>query len=188
MTCIPDEDRVVEEVRSHLGDRGRGAGGPARTQVVVVDGPSGAGKTRLGRRLAHELPATLVHMDDIYPGWDGLDEAVTILGRDVVGPLVRGEPAAYRRWDWDDDRWGERVVVDPAGIVVVEGSGSSAGAAGRLADVRVWVMTRDGEVYRPHWDRWAEQEQALFAAERLRDRADIVWVTSVDDDRSGPST
>ena len=198
MTRFPDEDRVVEEVRRLLGDRGRRDGTPARPLVVVVDGPSGAGKTRLGRLLADELAATLVHMDDIYPGWDGLDEAVTILGRDVVGPLLRGEPAAYRRWDWDEDRWGDRVVVEPAGVVVVEGSGSSAGAAGRMADVRVWVeadeptrharaMVRDGETYRPHWERWARQEQVLFIRDRLRDRADVVWDTRDADDGPGTS-
>ena len=53
--------------------------------------------------------------------------------------------------------------------------------------VAVWVdaehdlrmargLARDGETYRPHWQRWAVQEQAHFSADRTRDRADVrVW-------------
>ena len=39
-------------------------------------------------------------------------------------------------------------------------------------------IARDGEAYRPHWERWARQEDALFAADRTRDRADVVLDTS----------
>ena len=38
-------------------------------------------------------------------------------------------------------------------------------------------LARDGELYRPHWERWAAQEEALFAADRTRDRADVVVST-----------
>jgi hypothetical protein len=34
-------------------------------------------------------------------------------------------------------------------------------------------MERDGEDYRPHWERWVRQEDVLFAAERTRQRADL---------------
>jgi dephospho-CoA kinase len=61
--------------------------------------------------------------------------------------------------------------------------------AGDYAAVGVWVeadrevrfargIARDGETYRPHWERWARQEDALFAADRTRDRADVVLDTS----------
>jgi hypothetical protein len=34
-------------------------------------------------------------------------------------------------------------------------------------------IARDGEAYRPHWERWAAQERAHFAAEGTRERADL---------------
>jgi hypothetical protein len=34
-------------------------------------------------------------------------------------------------------------------------------------------IERDGEAYRPLWERWALQEDALFAVERTRERADF---------------
>src|SRR5665811_2548520 len=71
------------------------------TKVVAVDGPSGAGKTDFAAALAERLPsAQLLHMDDLYPGWDGLAQAVADLHDQVLAPLAAGEQAAYRRWDW----------------------------------------------------------------------------------------
>ena len=171
--------------------RGEAAPRPGVT-VVAVDGPSGSGKTVLARALARDLGAPLVHMDDLYPGWDGLDAGPGLLAAQVLEPLARGERAAYRRWDWHASDWaGEQVEVpDPdGGVLVVEGCGSSVGPAGERAAVRVWVdaepalrmrrgIARDGEAYRPHWERWAEQEARLFAADRTRDRADLVVDTS----------
>src|SRR5664279_4070648 len=82
--------------------------GCGTTKVVAVDGPSGAGKTDFAATLAERLPsAHVLHMDDLYPGWDGLEEAVAGLHDQVLAPLARGERAAYRRWDWEHDRYAE---------------------------------------------------------------------------------
>lgn len=154
------------------------------TAVVAVDGPSGSGKTTLARGVVDALECPVVHMDEIFPGWDGLAEAVPLLVDQVLRPLARGLAATYRLWDWDAGTWGGSRTVDPAPILVVEGCGSSVGAAGTYAAVRVWVeaprdermrrgITRDGETFRPHWERWAAQEESLFAADRTREHADL---------------
>ena len=36
------------------------------------------------------------------------------------------------------------------------------------------IFARDGEAYRPHWQRWAAQERALYAADRTRESADVI--------------
>lgn len=158
------------------------------TAVVAVDGPSGSGKTTLAAGVAEALDCPVVHMDELYPGWDGLAESVPLLVRRVLEPLGRGEPATYRRWDWAAGTWDGARTLDPPSRLVVEGCGASVGAASGFAAVRVWVeapraerrrrgLTRDGEAFRPHWERWAAQEEALFAADRTRDRADVVVST-----------
>lgn len=164
--------------------RARPAGG-GRPQVVAVDGPSGSGKTTLGRRLAAAAGgAPLVHMDDLYPGWDGLEEAVPRLVGQVLEPLAAGRPARWRRWDWTAHRYAEEHEVPAAPLVVVEGVGSGARACAAHLSLLVWVevpqpvrlargLARDGEAYRPHWERWARQEQAHFAREGTRERADV---------------
>lgn len=193
-----DEDAValvlaaVEKEQARRGSAGepgelgsvrpRGVDGPF---VVAVDGPSGSGKSVLATAVARDLRAPLLHMDDLFPGWDGLAQASALLAEQVLEPLARGGRAAYRRWDWHRDGWGEQVPVPPAELLVVEGCGSSVGPAAQHVTVAVWVeadhrvrmrrgLARDGETYRPHWERWAAQEQQLFATDGTRDRADVV--------------
>ena len=144
--------------------------GDGATRVIAIDGPSGSGKTALATGVADRLSCTVVHMDELYPGWDGLAEAVGLVTTEVLEPLSRGERAAYRTWDWDRDDWGAARTVEPGRYLVVEGCGCSVLPAGGYAALRVWVdadpavrqargVGRDGETYRPHWERWAAQER-----------------------------
>ncbi len=167
--------------------------GPGGVRVVAVDGPSGSGKTTLAAAVAAALRArgastTEVHMDDLYPGWDGLADAVGLVTTQVLEPLTAGAPAAFRRWDWVAHTWAERVPVEAADVVVLEGVGCASRPCAPHLTALVWVeaddhermrrgIERDGEAYRPHWERWAAQERALFAAEGTRGRADLVLRT-----------
>lgn len=157
--------------------------------VVAVDGRSGTGKTTYAGRLAERLAAPVLHLDDVYPGWDGLEAAVTIVTDSVLAPLAAGEPAAYARWDWMRARPGRRVVVPPTPVLVVEGVGAGAHPAGDHAAVTVWLeadddlrrhraLSRDGAVFERQWERWAAQEERVFAADHVRDRADLVVDTT----------
>ena len=107
----------------------------------------------------------------------------------VLEPLARGEQAAYRTWDWTHHRWNGTITVPPNDFLVLEGCGASVGSAGSYAALRVWVdaprdvrmargIERDGETFRPHWERWAAQEDALYAADGTRARADLVIDTT----------
>lgn len=160
------------------------------SKVVAIDGPSGAGKTDFATALLDQLPgAHLLHMDDLYPGWDGLDRAVADLHDHVLAPLARGERAAYRRWDWVHERYAGWQSLPANDLLLVEGVGSGSAPGAALESVLIWLeagrdvrlrrgVERDGESYLPHWRRWAAQEEALFAADGTRNRADLVVDTS----------
>lgn len=162
-----------------------------RPGVVAVDGPSGSGKTTYADVVADALSRRtgvrpqVVHMDDIYPGWNGLAEAVDLVTRWVLEPLTAGRDGGFRRWDWEAGERGEHVEVPRAHWVVLEGVGAGSRACREHEAALIWLeadagvrmargIERDGEAYRPYWERWADQEQELFTRENTRAQADLV--------------
>jgi uridine kinase len=158
---------------------------PRATVIVGIDGPSGSGKTTLAGRLAAALGGVpVVHLADVYPGWDGLEAGVAVLVDAVLRPLAAGTPATCPTWDWERSAWGAGRTVPPAPVVVVEGVGACAWACAPFLTHQVWLdddpavryaraIGRDGDTYAPHWDRWARQEERHFRAERTSSRADV---------------
>jgi hypothetical protein len=82
-------------------------------------------------------------------------------------------------------RFVEPWPLEAPELVIVEGVGTGARAAATFASVLVWLeldaatrreraLARDGEIFRPHWERWAAQEDVLLAREQTPARADIV--------------
>ncbi|ASR54374.1 hypothetical protein [Cellulomonas sp. PSBB021] len=162
--------------------------GPVR--VVCVDGPAGSGKTTAGdalveRASARGVRALVVHLDDLYAGWSGLEGTLwPRLAAQVLEPLRRGRPGRFQRYDWTAGRFADWVDVPVPELLVVEGCGSAQRACDPVAVLRVWVeadralrlergLARDGEDARAHWLRWMADEAAHFARERTRERADV---------------
>lgn len=144
--------------------------------VVFIDGRSGSGKTSLADDVIRQFaaagrPAAVLRVEDLYPGWDGLAEGSAA----VAEALQRG---SYARWDWHAGRFAERVSLPADGPLVIEGCGAItaenlAAAASRGFVHSIWLdcpeplrharaIARDGEMFAPHWERWARQEHAHF--------------------------
>jgi len=137
--------------------------------ILLIDGRSGSGKTELATALRDLSGAQLVRMDSLYPGWDGLEAG----SRAVTALLTDG---SWQEWDWARSRAGEAHRVDLGLPLIVEGCGALSRANRALADHAVWVnlddatrkrraLERDGELYAPHWDDWAEQEWHFITRE-----------------------
>ena len=160
------------------------------THLVAIDGPSGSGKTTLARRVAEVLAAPTVHMDDLYPGWDGLRAGTHRADEWVVQPLREGRSVRYHRWDWEAGRYAEWVQLPPTDVVVLEGCGSGALPGGACASVLVWVEAEESvryargiardPGYADFWQHWATQERRLYEADRTWERADVVVDTTDD--------
>ena len=95
------------------------------------------------------------------------------------------ERAAYRGWDWELERYAGWRSLPTTRLLLVDGVGSGAGLNVGFESVLIWVeadrevrfrrsIERDGESYRPQWQRWAAQEEALFLADGVRGRADLI--------------
>lgn len=161
----------------------RAKGDAAAPFVVGIDGRSGSGKTDLADALAARLGWPLLHLDDLYPGWEGLARAPRILAEEVLLPLRAGDDASVPTWDWAAGRPGPRVRLPWTPHLLVEGCGAGADPAGALLDLLVWLeapadlrrdraLARDGETFAPHWQEWSEQEERVLAG--VRERADLV--------------
>lgn len=142
---------------------------PARAQrtvpVVTIDGYSGSGKSTLAAALDRLVNGwQVLHLDDWYPGWDGL-EAGADIARRIAADLRGGRASSYEAWDWGNGATGATVSV-PLVPTIIEG----CGAIEAEADLAVWIadpgeeerrnraLARDGQTYAPHWRRWAEQD------------------------------
>ncbi|WP_435735717.1 AAA family ATPase [Cellulosimicrobium sp. PMB13] len=177
--------RRVHDAAPRLGAGPHPAGtAPSGTRLVVVDGPAGSGKTTLAAQLGEALPAQVLHMDDLYEGWRGLEPAWGRLDAWVLAPLAAGRPGRYRRFDWGLDAFAEWHDVPPAPFLVVEGCGAARLEADAVAALRVWVeapddvrlrrgLDRDGEEARDHWLAWMTAEREHYARNRTRERADV---------------
>ena len=167
-----------------------------RPLLIGVDGFSGAGKTSLALELAAALRAhrsvAVFHLEDVYPGWDGLQDGMEYYRREVLAPLALGREASWQAWDWEAGHYDEPRRTEPAEIVIFEGVGAGHRAARALLDAVVWVeapeelrreraLARDGETYAPHWDRWARQEARWAAADQVVEDADVVLASGAAD-------
>lgn len=156
-------------------------------RLVCIDGPAGSGKTTLAAEVAALVAgADIVHMDDLYAGWSGIDHAVTDQLDAILLPLAAGQDGSYRRFDWVSDRFAETHAVPPTPLLLIEGVGSGARAHADRCTVLVWVeaphdlrltrgIDRDGDAFRDQWEAWAVSERAVFEREGTRARADV-WV------------
>ena len=145
---------------------------PDRRAVVLIDGRSGAGKTVLAEALAPRLDAQLVSLDDMYPGWGGLEA-----GSDAVHETVlRARAPGWTRWDWAAGARAEWHPLDPDRAVVIEGCGALSRANRALATFGVWIEVDGAERHRRfserdhgrfdrYWQPWAAQEDAFIARE-----------------------
>ncbi len=157
--------------------------------LIAVDGRSGAGKTSLAVELAALLrehhSVSLFHLEDVYPGWDGLDDGIGRYVERVLRLLRAGRAAHWNAWDWERGQDGPERTTATAEIVLLEGVGAAAAAARPYLDAVIWMdadaevrrrtaIERDGDTYAPFWQRWADQEDAWLAGDDPRAVADVV--------------
>lgn len=168
------------------------------TPIVLIDGRAASGKSSLAAALKNQLfkeleqAPRLVHMDDLYPGWEGLIAGSHYLNQQILQPLKQGKTSSWQLWDWEKAQrgrsdepgngWREFAGGTP---LIVEGCGSLSRVSAELADYRVWIETeqqvrhqrwldRDGEKFNEFWHIWAAQEDEFYQQEKSMQLADLV--------------
>jgi uridine kinase len=153
--------------------------------LVLIDGASGTGKTTLASEIERELSVAdaplVIHMDDLYPGWDGLAQGIQNLHDWILVPRSIGHPVVSKRYDWAAKKFGDEFTLDATKTMIVEGCGALGLGAHTFADLSVWVSADDdlrrrralardpAEDFARHWDAWDDQ----FTAHVERDSPEL---------------
>lgn len=158
-------------------------------RIIAIDGPAGAGKTTLAKKLqlnyAH-LKVEVVHMDNLYDGWDNaLTASLTkVLEISIAKPVSEGKSFEYRKFDWLKMQYGELERFSAPDLLILEGVGSGQRAVRKYLDQLIWidvvpevglnrVLRRDGDYIENHMIIWQMKESEHFVQENTRDCATI---------------
>jgi uridine kinase len=171
-------------------DRPAGLGG---VRLGVVDGPSGSGKSTIAQLWAREVllagaPSVSVFSSDVLATWDEPFGWWSRFDTGVLSPLASGRSGRVQATDWSTGtpRPGAWLDTPPTSVLIVEGVSCGRREMGDRAGVLVWVelpdrrnrleraVARDGEVSRRYLTAWQDDEDAFFAADRTRQRADVL--------------
>lgn len=155
------------------------------TRVITIDGPAGSGKTTLARILNAGLEdSTVIHMDDLYEGWDSTltsqlsQKIFTIFDSSIQSGLI-----TYRPYDWISQSHGSEVSYPLPRFVILEGVGSGQRIVRPFVSFSIWIwapkdirlqrgLERDGEHLKSEWLNFQLLEDQHFAQEQTQGAAD----------------
>ena len=184
-----DQLALIKNISSQvleLIDRGN------QTPILLIDGRAGSGKSTFAETLQQQLfrdgesAPRVIHMDNIFEGWEGLALGSDYLVRFILQPLARRETASWQDWSWVKNQrssWREFSGGTP---LIVEGCGSLSERSKEHADIAIWLEASE-ETRRERWiqrerhldkfDFWAAQELDFYAREKSQSLADLVIKT-----------
>jgi uridine kinase len=164
-----------------------------KSPIITIDGPAGAGKTTLASHLStslgHYQSTSVIHMDDLYNGWNDpfgqpfIDSLVKITSSHIAG--IGCELPQY---DWATSSYGALKKYQPAQLLILEGVGSSTTKIRERVSASIWidinpedglqrVLTRDGVAIADEMAQWLKTQAIFFAAEQSAESADFALTT-----------
>lgn len=156
--------------------------------LIAVDGPAGSGKTTFANALSSYLPfAEVVHMDEIYNGWD--DALTSNLSSNLfawlIEPFLENKEITHPVFDWHKNTYSQTKSLGKRDYLILEGVGSGNSDVFNALNYLVWVETdldlgltrvknRDGEKVAAQMIRWREKEADWFLAHKTREKAHLL--------------
>lgn len=166
--------------------------------LIAIDGCGGAGKSTLAQFLAaHFSASTIVHMDDFYKlpaqrataaqstNKPGCDYDIERLVEQVILPLRQNKQAEYFRNDWQSDDLIYDGLIQPKGVIIIEGCYSLLAQLRKYYDISAFVccdrktrlargLARDGAGALAFWENWMAAEDRYLAEQSPEAAADFV--------------
>ena len=184
-----DQQTLIEKLSTKILDQiDRGN----QTPIILIDGRAGSGKSTFAEKLQQQLfrdgesAPRVIHMDNIFEGWEGLSLGSDYLVRFILNPLARKETASWQDWSWvknERSSWREFSGGTP---LIVEGCGALTERSKEHAYLSLWLEASE-QTRRERWlarerhldkfDFWAAQELDFYAREKSQALADLVIKT-----------
>jgi uridine kinase len=165
--------------------------------IVLIDGRAASGKSQFAKDLAEAFfqvdrqAARTIHMDDLYPGWNGLAEGSVYLLTNILLPLANSRSANWQVWNW---RKSHRGAEEPGNgrrefsggtLLIVEGCGSISRLSYEHSDFQVWIdaddkerkerfSLRDQGKFDEFFGIWSAQEDEYYEKEKSKRLAQLI--------------
>ena len=161
--------------------------------IIAIDGPAGAGKTTLASTLflalSPHISTTVIHMDELYPGWQGA------LGQELTKTLTwltschkAKKPLLYSSFNWVTNEFDPPKSHVSTQLLILEGVASAQIAIEDSLATTIWldldpaigyqrVIERDGEKISREMTQWLLMQEQHFAADKTKERCDFLLST-----------
>ena len=165
--------------------------------IVLIDGRAASGKSQFAKDLAEAFfqvdrqAARTIHMDDLYPGWNGLAEGSVYLLTNILLPLANSRSANWQVWNWRKNHRGAeepgngRREFSGGTLLIVEGCGSISRLSYEHSDFQVWIEADDKErkerfslrdqgKFDEFFGIWSAQEDEYYEKEKSKQLAQLI--------------
>jgi uridine kinase len=165
--------------------------------IVLIDGRAASGKSQFAKDLAEAFfqvdrqAARTIHMDDLYPGWNGLADGSVYLLTNILLPLANSRSANWQVWNWRKNHRGAeepgngRREFSGGTLLIVEGCGSISRLSYEHSDFQVWIdaddeqrkerfSLRDQGKFDEFFGIWSAQEDEYYEKEKSKQLAQLI--------------
>ncbi len=158
--------------------------------LIAIDGRAGAGKTTLAARLFEELSldktVEVIHMDDLYNGWEkALDAGLTKTLESIVKSHHNKVVFEIEIFNWQLMSFDSKEEINPVDILILEGVGAGqkvvrdAGATLYWLDIDAEVgiqrvLNRDGNQIASQMKQWQILQEIHFIRDKTRENAEHI--------------
>ena len=161
--------------------------------IIAIDGPAGSGKTTLASTLflalSPHISTTVIHMDELYPGWESaIGDELTKSLTWVTSCHKAKKPLLYSSFNWAANEFADPKSHPSTHLLILEGVASAQIAIEESFATSIWldldpligyqrVIDRDGEKISREMTQWLVMQEQHFAADRTKERCEFLLST-----------
>lgn len=157
--------------------------------LLAIDGPAGAGKTTFAAKLEAELSVNgsvrVIHMDDLYNGWDNAlsNPLAEILDR-ISTAHIAGRDFVIKIFNWHIMAFDREEKIAPTDYLIIEGVGAAQQIVRETGATTYWldiepeiglqrVLDRDGAHIEAQMRQWQVDQDKHFARDETRENCEF---------------